>query len=127
MAIRLSGYFLLLAILLSLPAPTCLLHASLTPENMVPACMAAENDGHLPTVLNLDDLNKTNIGVLAGTIFDQVAENNLDYVSVVYFDNYPQMEEALIASAITITPERSITMSFSPGYFHTSVVALVRK
>ena len=33
----------------------------------------------------------------------------------------------MIAGAITITPERSITMSFSPGYFHTSVVALVRK
>ena len=100
MASRWSRYPLFLLVLLSLLSSTNILPTFSNRKTMQSVSMAAENSEPLPTILDLSDLNKRNIGVLAGTIFDQVAENTLDYVSVIYFDNNSRMEEALIAGDI---------------------------
>ena len=48
----------------------------------------------------LQDLNGKLVGTLVGTFLDQVAEKNLDYVTVKYFDDYDQMEIALLHGEI---------------------------
>lgn len=62
---------------------------------------AAEGTEHAPDPINdMSDLNGRRVGVLVGTILDEVAEKSIDYVSIEYYDDYESMEKDVLSGKI---------------------------
>ena len=85
-------------LLLAVLSPVPPFRVSLFRMNATGVCQAA--DRPLRTINQLSDLNESTVGTLVGTYVDLEVESALDYVTILYFDNYDEMEKALIDGTI---------------------------